>query len=387
MKKHIWPCTACAFLLGLTAQTTSAADIQFRGFASFVGGSTLSSDDTLYGYDDTLNFRHESLMALQVDAKLDQKLKATMQVIGRGQNSYDPVIEWAYLTYDISEHLQVSAGRIRIPFYRYSDFIDVGYAYNWLSVPQTVYGFEFSGYDGLSFVYNNQFGSWDSTLQVIYGQFEGETLGYDANLENLAGLNWTATRDWLTLRAGYIRSKVTILLPEVETLADTIGSVGGTYSQDLLRLADNLRVEGDESDFFSFALGVDRNNFLFDVEYIQYSVDDSLLAETDAYYVAAGYRFGKWIPLLTYSKSKSDPPNDVLNGVPADAANISLGGPTVGQIVAGAAAATEDETTLIDVALRYDFHHSAAFKIAFTEAEGMDGEKNRLLRFGVDLVF
>jgi hypothetical protein len=387
MKKQIWACTACSLLLGFAAQTTNAAEIQFRGFASFVGGSTLSSDDTLYGYDDTLNFRHESLMALQVDAKLDQKLKATMQVIGRGQNSYDPVIEWAYLTYDISENLQVSAGRIRIPFYRYSDFIDVGYAYNWLSVPQTVYGFEFSGYDGLSFVYNNQFGSWDSTLQVIFGQFEGETLGYEANLENLAGLNWTVTRDWLTLRAGYMRSNATIVLTEVETLANTVGSAGGPFGEDLLRLADNLRVEGDESDFFSFALGVDRNNFLFDVEYIQYSVDNSLLAETDAYYVAAGYRFGKWIPLLTYSKSKSDPPNDILNGVPAGAVNTSLGGPTVGQIVAGAAAATEDETTLIDVALRYDFHHSAAFKIAFTEAEGMDGEKNRLLRFGVDLVF
>lgn len=387
MKTQMWRYATCSLLLGLTVQVTHAADITFRGFASIIGGSTLSSDDTLYGYDDTLNFRHDSLMALQMDAKLDHKLKATMQIIGRGANSYDPVIEWAYLTYDISDQLQLSAGRIRIPFYRYSDFIDVGYAYNWLSVPQTVYGFEFPGYDGLSFVYTNQFGSWDSTLQLVYGQFEGETGGYEANMESLTGFNWTVTRDWLTLRAGYMRSKASILLPEVELLADSIQYFGALDGQDLSALADDLRVEGDLGDFYGLALGIDRNNVLFDVEYIQYKVDDSLLAETEAYFVAVGYRFGKWIPLLTYSKSKSDPPTQLIDRIPADAVDLPIGGPTLVQVVAGAVAATEAETTLIDLTLRYDFHHSAAFKVAFTEAEDIGGEKNRLLRFGIDLVF
>jgi hypothetical protein len=387
MKKQIWACTACSLLLGAAAQTTNAADIQFRGFASFVGGSTLSSDDTLYGYDDTLNFRHDSLMALQMDAKLDEKLKATMQIIGRGANSYDPVIEWAYLTYDLSEHLQVSAGRIRIPFYRYSDFIDVGYAYNWLGVPQTVYGFEFPGYDGLSFVYNNQFGSWDSSLQLVYGQFEGETLGYEANLENLTGFNWTVTRDWLTLRAGYMRSKATILITPLEELAGGVEYVGGLNSIDLSALANDIRLENDDGDFLGLALGIDRNNFLFDVEYIQYTVGDSLLADTDAYYVSTGYRFGKWIPLLTYSKSKSDAPREVFNSIPEAAADILMNGAPLPAVLAAAVSGTEDEKTLLDLTLRYDFHHSAAFKIALTEEENKAGDKNRLLRFGVDLVF
>lgn len=387
MKKQIWACTACSLLLGFAAQTTNAAEIQFRGFASFVGGSTLSSDDTLYGYDDTLNFRHDSLMALQMDAKLDEKLKATMQIIGRGANSYDPVIEWAYLTYDLSEHLQVSAGRIRIPFYRYSDFIDVGYAYNWLGVPQTVYGFEFPGYDGLSFVYNNQFGSWDSSLQLVYGQFEGETLGYEANLENLTGFNWTVTRDWLTLRAGYMRSKATILITPLEELAGGVEYVGGLNSIDLSALANDIRLENDDGDFLGLALGIDRNNFLFDVEYIQYTVGDSLLADTDAYYVSTGYRFGKWIPLLTYSKSKSDAPREVFNSIPEAAADILMNGAPLPAVLAAAVSGTEDEKTLLDLTLRYDFHHSAAFKIALTEEENKAGDKNRLLRFGVDLVF
>lgn len=387
MKKHFWSGSALALMACATTQMVNAADIQFRGFASFIGGTTTSSDESLYGYDDTLNFRHDSLMALQMDAKLDEKLKATMQIIARGEDSYDPVVEWAYMTYSVTDDLQVSAGRIRIPFYRYSDFIDVGYAYNWLSVPQTVYGFDFPGYDGLSAVYSKQFGSWDSTFQLIYGQFEGQTGNLDATMENLTGFNWTMTRDWLTLRAGYMRSKASIVIPQLNQLAAGVEALGGAVMQDFSGLADSIRAEGDVGDFYGLALGIDRNNILFDAEYIQYAVEDSMLAETDAYYLSLGYRIGKWVPLVTYSKSNSEPPEELLDRIPQGAENLPFGDATLGQTIAGAVALTEEETTLTDIALRYDFHHSAAFKIALTQSEDMAGEKNKLLRFGVDLVF
>lgn len=386
MKKQIWSTSACVVMLGLT-QAADAADIQFRGFGSFVGGSTLSSDETLYGYEDTLNFRNDSLMALQMDAKLDAKLKATMQIIGRGENGYEPVVEWAYMTYDFSDNFQVSAGRIRIPFYRYSDFIDVGYAYNWLGVPQTVYGFDFPGYDGLSGVYSSQFGSWDSSFQVIFGQFEGQTGDLDATMEDLKGFSWTLTRDWLTLRAGYVSSKATIDIPNIEQLISAIEPIAAGTDVDFAALSSALQVDRDPGDFFGLAVGIDRNNILIDAEYIEYALDDSLIAETSAYYLAAGYRFGKWIPLLTYSRSKSDPPEDVVNTLPAAAPGEPMGVSILRQYIAGAVAATETEIKLMDVALRYDFHHSAAFKLAWTQEENMSGDKNQLLRFGVDLVF
>lgn len=387
MNKHVWRSVVCALAAGCTLPTASAADIQFRGFASFVGGSTLSSDETLYGYDDHINFRNDSLIALQMDATLDRKLSATMQVMSRGENSYDPTVEWAYLTYRASDEWQVSAGRIRIPFYRYSDFMDVRYTYTWLKPPQTVYDFDFAGYDGLSGVYSTQLGRWDSSLQLIFGQFEGETVGYEAALEDLKGFSWTLTRDWLTLRAGYVSSKATIEVDELEQLAAGIEAVGAGAGQDLSRLANAVRLDGDKGGYYDFAVGIDYNNILFDAEYIEYTIDDSLLAESNAYFVAIGYRFGKWIPMLTYSEVKADPPARVMNALPDSVANLPFGPATLGQTIAGAVAATETETELLDIVLRYDFHHSAAFKIAWTQAEEMGGDKNQLLRFGIDLVF
>ena len=233
MNKQVWRGIAFSVVLAGSAQAASAAEIQYRGFASIVGGSTLSSDEALYGYEDTLNFRNDSLMALQMDATLDSELSATMQIMSRGAESYDPVVEWAYLTYKFNDQLQLSAGRIRIPFYRYSDFMDVRYTYNWLMVPQTVYGFNFPGYDGLSGVYSSQFGSWDSSLQLIFGQFEGETSGFDATLEDLKGFSWTLTRDWLTLRSGYVSSKGTIEIDDIEQLASGVEALGAGVGQDL----------------------------------------------------------------------------------------------------------------------------------------------------------
>lgn len=386
MNKQIWRGIAFSLVLAGSAHV-SAAEIQYRGFASIVGGSTLTSDETLYGYEDTLNFRNDSLMALQMDATLDSNLSATMQIMSRGAESYDPVVEWAYLTYKFSDEFQLSAGRIRIPFYRYSDFMDVRYTYNWLMVPQTVYGFNFPGYDGLSGVYSSQFGSWDSSFQLIFGQFEGQTGGLDATMEDLKGFSWTLTRDWLTLRAGYVSSKATIEIPDVEQLMSFLGAVAPGAAEDYPGLASALRVDSDPGDFFGLAVGIDHNNILFDAEYIEYALDDSLVAESSAYYLAAGYRFGKWIPMLTYSRSKSDPPEDVLSVLPPPSAGEPASTQTARQIIAGAVAATEAETKLMDVVLRYDFHHSAAFKLAWTQAEEMNGDKNQLLRFGVDLVF
>jgi hypothetical protein len=46
-------------IAALTASTfTVQADVRINGFANFVGGIT-SSEDTLYGYDDSISFSEE----------------------------------------------------------------------------------------------------------------------------------------------------------------------------------------------------------------------------------------------------------------------------------------------------------------------------------------
>lgn len=385
MKLTQW---ALAALLINTSSQLYAADLKFRGFASFTGGKTMGSDEHLYDYDSDIDFRNDSLIALQAEAKLEDGLSATVQLMSRGSNQFEPVAEWAYISYDLNENFRLNAGRMRIPFYRYSDFIDVRYTYNWLQPPRTVYGFDFQGYDGLSLVHTQTFGSWDSTLQVIYGRLEGKLGDIPVTLENLTGFSWSMVHDWLTLRAGYVQSKADIKVTELDQLATGVDTFGAAVGMDLSDLSSKIRVDGDGGGFGGLAMGIDYNDILFDAEYITYKVDDSLLAETEAYYFSFGYRLDKWIPLLTLSKSTSDAPTEVLDSVPVAISGIPFGGPaTFGQVMAGAVAATNEEIDLIDFTLRYDFHSNAALKFSLTQTDNNKGDKNKLMRFGIDLVF
>jgi len=95
----------------------SQAEITFNGFASIVGGVTTSSDEQLYGYDDSFNFAPDSLLALQASSDLGDDLSVTAQILARGEDDWDPDFEWAYVAYDASDNLRILAGRQRVPFY------------------------------------------------------------------------------------------------------------------------------------------------------------------------------------------------------------------------------------------------------------------------------
>jgi hypothetical protein len=140
MKKLSVAVAICAAL----ATSYANAEVRINGFASIVGGKSLEDDRGRYGYDDDISFKNESVFALQISADLQEKLSATAQIVARGNNDFDAEFEWAYLTYEFNDELQLSAGKMRVPFYRYSDFIDVGYAYRWVRPPESVYSIPFS---------------------------------------------------------------------------------------------------------------------------------------------------------------------------------------------------------------------------------------------------
>ena len=142
----------------------SQAEITLNGFASIVGGVTTSSDDTLYGYDQDIDFSQGSLFAIQASADLGDSLTATVQLLARGENDWDPDFEWAYIAYDASDNLRVLAGRQRVPFYMYSDFLDVSYAYPWITPPEGVYSVAFDTFDGLGAIYSTSMGSFDANF-------------------------------------------------------------------------------------------------------------------------------------------------------------------------------------------------------------------------------
>ncbi|AIY66599.1 hypothetical protein OM33_15765 [Pseudoalteromonas piratica] len=387
-------------LLLSVAAMPSFADVRINGFASIYGGQTLNSNDTLYSYTDEFDWQNDSLFAVQVSADVSEGLSATAQLIARGSEDFNAEFEWAYLTYEISDNAQLSAGKMRIPFYRYSDFLDVGYAYRWVRPPQSVYNLNFSTYEGLSYLYNSSFSDWDSSLQLIAGavdtEFAAITDSDKGELKDTLGVNWTLTNGWFTGRVAYFVTETTI---DASGSPELSGLLAGLQAYGLNEQYNNIAIDEDDSYFAAIGFGIDYNDFLVDAEYTQFEIDNSVLAKQTQYYVSVGYRMDSITLSATYEgnddKNSSDQFNQVPRFVPGPGGNLipvvipGTNPPLYLQDATNLALASQaSKSNSYSFTVRYDFHPAAAFKLEYTHFEDdlIDNDAD-LITFGVDLVF
>jgi hypothetical protein len=325
------------------------------------------------------------VFALQLTADLQEKLSATAQIVARGENDFDADFEWAYLTYEISDELQISAGKMRAPFYRYSDFLDVGYTYRWVRPPQSVYNLPFSTYEGLSLLHTTQLGDWDSTLQVIYGSFDDNiavvSVNGDTELNDIAGLNWTLSYDWFSARAAYFVAETSI---EIEN--DTAEGMALNGLEQALRnsgfvdQANSIAIDEDDGAFLALGFSIDYNNILFDAEYTQFEVDNSALAKQTQYYTSLGYRMDEWLVHLTYENNDDEHDSNRYNALP----NVPPLNAGLNQVLEGSKA----KSNVYTIGARYDFHPMAAFKVDFSRLkDDISNTETDVVAVGVDLVF
>lgn len=349
MKQKIKALGFCSALAVSSAQ----AEIVFNGFANIVGGQTTSSDETLYGYDDKFNVKNGSLFALQATSDLGDGLGVTAQIISRGNNEWEPEFEWAYVSYEVTDELKFLLGRQRIPTYMYSDFLDVSYAYPWITPPENLYSVPIDKIDGVGAIYSTSVGEFDSTVQFIYGSNSDDLGDLSAEFNDVMGLSVTVSRGWLTLRAGYFQADIVAGFGN-DALSKSWAGAG--YSD----VASNLTAEDDRGKFSELGFQVDYENILLIGEYTKLTVDNTALADENNYYVLAGYRFDNILIHTTYG-SKDGEQDNFIFGVPVTPELLPLITPTKAIIDD-----VQKETKYVTVGLRWDFHDSASLKFEYT---------------------
>lgn len=384
MRKNLLALSFAAALVPGTVYSSTT----INGFASIKAGITTGSDEQLYGYDDTIDFKNESLIALQVKSDLGEKLSVTAQLLGRGNEDFEVGFEWAFISYQLSDNMTINAGRLRTPFYKYSDFKDVGYAYDWLRVPQGVYGLGFDSIEGISFYRTAQLGSIDSTLQLIFGGYDGNATINDvqlsARIENVAGVTWELAKDALSARFAYLTGKTSIDTTPV-SLAPGF-TVGNLYqaltANGLAQLGSAIDIDDESSNFIGFGLTYDDSDWIAVAEYTRVEVENSFVATQKNWYMSVGKRVNSFTPYVSYERENNDAQVGIYQPY---AAGLP---PQLLVPVQGLVASQERDANTWNLGLRYDFHPSAAFKTQFSsEKNETNGQRNGVLAFGVDLVF
>jgi len=355
---------------------SSMAEVNFQGFASFVGGATLESDETYNGYENKIEYDKNSVYGLQAVSNLGDGLTATGQIIARGSENYKPEFEWMYLSYNITPTLSAKFGRIRTPFYMQSEYLEVGYTYHWIRPPEELYAAQITNMDGASLLYNVPMGSIDAQFVVSL-----------ANRRNYSEDSATTVSDFTSIVATtaqfefkghsakliYVQGDLTFETAGITQAEGDLAGFGASF------VADHVSIQGKQLIFTGVGFDLNFDAVKVVLEYSQLDFDELLLiASKEARSLASvAYNFDETSISYSLSGNKKE-------GDKAVADNTGLGEATV----LAALAATDRDVTTHTLGLRHDFHDSAAFKVELisTEESKLD-TKATLVRFGVDMIF
>lgn len=367
-----------------------AADVNITGFLSVGGGfvdDEFESGGNYGGYEEDLTFDN-NLLGLQISGQVSEKITATTQLIARSNSDYDINAEWAYLTFEATDSVKLRAGRLRTPFYSYSDFLDVGYAYGWITPPREVYYLPFNNVDGIDVYVTKPMGSFDTTLQVYYGGFSDElSLGgalTEADTRNQTGIAATLGKGWWTLRAAYHQADLTVDV--ARSVIDpqsglTLGQFLGALPPSLSGVSTNVLVDEDKATFAQVGLTIDTGTFVAAAEHVEFEAKNSMLAKNIREYVMLGVRTGDWLFHVTAARADDEAAN-LVAGIPVAPSTLPLIG-GLNQVAASQA----DKRDVISLGTRWDVLSGSALKFQIDDVDDEGSGKQTVYSVALQTVF
>lgn len=318
------------------AHFSFAVDYKVSGFASLYAGKVVdgsASDyfvdeleeencpcfitnyyDATYYTSDKVSLNKDSTYGLKLAVDLTEWFSVSGQVEGLGGNDFKPELTWLYARFDVMQDWSVDVGRKALPLYYYSDFLNVRYAMPWVRVSGDIYGWPLTSYNGISTSYSGVLGEGHYRVSAWLGEEEDKdnrayrdiywgSDEYYIKWSNMVGLSFEYDYDWIAARVVAMTSKST-----------EKNKYDGYDDQDYIDDGDYEYVQGGwgvvsdkvTQNFYGFSLMVDRDDILVQLEANVFDSDDY---ESNAYSIAAGYRFGNITPMVGFSAFKDKDPD------------------------------------------------------------------------------
>lgn len=343
---------ASGILLALQGtQVHAMGDITINGFltaAATYSDGKHDVTDTPIGYrlglaDSELNTdTRDNRLGIQIAAPVNDTVSLTAQLLAKGgEMGYNVTADWAYASINLDDNFDLRIGKVKVPQFLVSDYLEVGYAYPWLRPPVEVYStnpiVSLSGVDLLFYKQVDDVGftfqlyagggnhttlvpapSVDITRQIMAGAQAGDPMSqaminggllasscsqnlylYDYatytpecvtmlpvkgdvasfTTNKMVGFNFSVANDYATFRIGYFSTRVDA---PAFGLYDKFGSFGGV------------------------GFSLDWNDLVILSEYISRDTEKDMIMEMafpdqTAGYVTLGYRIEDFLPYATYS--------------------------------------------------------------------------------------
>jgi len=280
--------------------------VRFNGFLT--AGVIKGTDDVAWGaleqtdLGDDFSFKTESVLGLQSSYKLSDAAEATIQLVSRGVKDFSVEADWVYVKYKLLDSLDLRVGRMRLPFYLFSETMEVGFAYPWVTPPYEFYRTDFPNYEGMDLLYKFNTGNVSHLLQVLYGGFKDEFVDTGA----LGGLNYTGSLGSWSLKATYIEGVAVIVPLEALEASGAIPSASG------LVMFEDIGLQYDDGQWMAIA------------EWTAFDANEGPIPTYESFYLTLGRQYNKWMPNISliryYTTEKNNDPSAPLaiTGLPGN---------------------------------------------------------------------
>lgn len=350
--------------------STPAQAIQFDGFMTAGASKIVTIDDkdkgNIYlgglgdrGITEDLTFEKDTRFGLQISSDITENMSVVAQVLGRGdQGNFNAIIEWAYIDYELHDTTSIHVGKIKQPVYLVNDYIEVGYAYPWIRPPQEVYysNNPLNTVNGIELLLQFPVGRGTLSFQPYLGSNRDDIPnggGAYFEAENIYGMDIKYSGRGYAVHASSFQCEVKIIGQPFQVENTLLGTV-------------EVGLGDSKGDCYvgSTGFNLDLANFVVYAEWQKRTTDETLsraFGDTEAYYATLGYRFGKWLPHITYASV--DGKASVV-GLPADGA-VEVVGPAGNPATGFNVNFPVAIQTSITAGLRYEVNDSAALKVEY----------------------
>lgn len=366
----------------LALTSIDKSDLQFRTSLAQSKGASNTPDlgtDSRLGLQGVVDFGSGMTVTGQLLAQ-----RRRVDDTPDSNRDFDIGVEWLFAQYSVNPNLDLRLGRVVLPAFMISDSRNVGYSQPWLRAPLEVYGQQpLSNLDGLQANWRIPVGAAIFTVQPSYGKSSfnlssgvpqtGSTLLLKGTTRQVGGLNVTFEYgDWLA-RLGQIRSTSPVsvdflngLVPNTDwDMKDNFTTMGLQYDNGQAIVMTEF-ARRRMNDVPASPPGYSP----LDLIYWGYSgIGGKPLAKTESWYLAGGWHFGKFLPMLAYGRSTDQ--------------NVD----------------PHTSTHSISASLRYDLMNNVALKAQWSQYQSKDGtvfvmptlpandKKVNVISAGLDFVF
>ncbi len=320
------------------------------------------------GYSDQVSAKVDSKVGIQVSSNFASKFKAVLQVISEQghDGSFEPQIEWANLSYEVTPELTIRIGRTVQPSFMTSEYRKVGYATHTVRPPAEVYNLvPVTNSDGIDITYQRRFDEVTNSLQVLFGQKNTELPdGFEMDADNSVTL--ANTLEWrnTTLFASYSQTDLT-----VEALNPFFDSYRA-FGPEGERIANRFDLNDTTVRVISIGGRYDPGGWFVSGEWAN-NKSRSFVGEHQGWYVTGGIRINALTPYLTVADQRAN--GDLSHpGLPAPQAQ------PLNQTLNLLLSQNTSDQGRIAVGVRWDFATSMALKAQYDHIDLRRGTRGVL---------